>query len=129
MLFFLTTPAVVVNSLDVFQFSTITSTIEKMVYLFLQKYICGYFLNFYSFPPPVEPSFVSVFTNTSLVDNFSSDASYGRLFGRMDEPLDKVHGESHYHEENVHLPHVHGCDPAVPRIDKCTGKAYILLTC
>ncbi|XP_059351979.1 calcium permeable stress-gated cation channel 1-like isoform X3 [Daphnia carinata] len=29
-LFFLTTPAVVVNTLDIFQFSTITSTIEKM---------------------------------------------------------------------------------------------------
>lgn len=30
-LFFLTTPAVVVNTLDIFQFSNITSQIEKMV--------------------------------------------------------------------------------------------------
>lgn len=73
-----------------------------------------------------EPSFISVSTNTSFVDNFRLNASYGCIFGRMDESLDEIDSQSHHYEKNVHLFDVHGGHFTIIRTYQCTGMFCFL---
>lgn len=106
-----------VNSLDILQFSTITSTIEKMVSLPIALSFVTEMLTEPSYLLS-EPSFVSISSNSPFVDNLGPDACHGCLFRRMDAALDQIDGQSHDYEKNFHFLIVHGGHPAVSRTDK-----------
>lgn len=114
-LFFLTTPAYVVNLVNTLQF---TNKIEEMVSSLFIRFMNGIYTDVNLF---TESSDLSVPSYFNFMDCCCLAASFSIIFRPMVIPLDKIRTKSFNHEKNIHVFTIYGSYPTISWVNQCSS--------